>query len=38
MTTKQDQGNWISILAEYSIAPKWIFTLSDMYNGTKRKL
>ncbi len=37
MTTKQDQGNWISILAEYSIAPKWIFTLSDMYNGTKKK-
>lgn len=27
-----DYGDWILLLAEYSIAPKWIFTLSDMYN------
>lgn len=32
MHNKQDMGSWTSVLIEYSIAPKWIFTLSDMYN------
>jgi hypothetical protein len=30
--TKQDYGSWALILLEYSIAPKWSFALSDMYN------
>lgn len=32
LATKQDKGNWALLLAEYSIAPKWFFTVSDMYN------
>lgn len=32
MSTKQDFGSWLFFLAEYSVAPKWSFTLSDMYN------
>ncbi|MEP7266985.1 MAG: DUF6029 family protein [Saprospiraceae bacterium] len=32
MINKQDQGSWTNILLEYSIAPQWIFTASDMYN------
>ncbi len=31
-TEDLDYGNWLFFLAEYSIAPKWIFTVSDMYN------
>lgn len=27
-----DYGDWIFFLAEYSIAPSWIFTVTDMYN------
>lgn len=30
--TEQDFGSWIFALAEYNIAPKWSFALSDMYN------
>ena len=30
--TKEDYGSWIFVLAEYSIAPKWSFAISDMYN------
>ena len=30
--TKQDDGNWAYLGLEYSIAPKWFFSLSDMYN------
>jgi hypothetical protein len=29
---KQDYGDWAFILAEYSIAPDWTFSVSDMYN------
>ncbi len=29
---KTDYGDWIFALLEFSIAPKWTFTLSDMYN------
>ncbi len=30
--TKQDNGNWAYLGLEYSIAPKWFFSVSDMYN------
>ena len=30
--TKQDYGDWAFALAEFSIAPHWTFTASDMYN------
>lgn len=32
MFNKQDMGSWTSLLIEYSIAPQWVFTVSDMYN------
>lgn len=32
MNSKQAEGSWMNLLLEYNIAPKWIFTLSDMYN------
>jgi len=37
MNTHQDYGSWIYLLAEYSIAPRWIFTVSDMYNVQPKK-
>jgi len=37
MGTQQDFGSWIFGLAEYSIAPHWTFTLSDMYNSSPKK-
>jgi len=30
--TKQDKGNWVMLLLEYSVAPHWFFTIMDMYN------
>lgn len=30
----QDYGNWLFALAEFTIAPHWTFTASDMYNVT----
>lgn len=30
--TKIARKNWAMMLVEYSIAPKWFFTISDMYN------
>lgn len=30
--TKQDEGDWLHFLAEYTIAPKWFFTVSDQFN------
>lgn len=30
--TKQDEGNWAYLSAEYTIAPNWFFSVSDMYN------
>jgi hypothetical protein len=30
--TKIEKKNWMLMLVEYSIAPKWFFTVSDMYN------
>jgi hypothetical protein len=32
MSTKQDYGSWVFGLLEFSIAPKWSFAISDMYN------
>ncbi len=32
MHTRQDLGSWTNVLLEYSIAPRWIFSVSDMYN------
>lgn len=32
MSTKQDFGSWLFLLAEYNIAPSWSFSISDMYN------
>ncbi len=37
MNTKQDFGSWAFVLAEYSIAPHWVFTVSDMYNIHPKK-
>lgn len=34
MATKQDFGSWIFLSAEFDIAPKWAFAVSDMYNVT----
>lgn len=30
--TKQDLGNWMMYLVEYSVAPKWFVTVWDQYN------
>ncbi|MCD4736319.1 MAG: DUF6029 family protein, partial [Bacteroidales bacterium] len=30
--TKQDSGNWVAALLEYTIAPKWFFSIRDEYN------
>lgn len=35
---KQDYGDWLFGLVEYSIAPHWTFTISDMYNVGPGKL
>jgi len=32
MATEQDFGSWLFGLVEFSIAPHWTFTVSDMYN------
>lgn len=29
---RQDYGNWLFGLVEVSLAPRWVFALSDMYN------
>ena len=30
--TKQDKGNWIAGLLEFTIAPKWFFSIQDQWN------
>ncbi len=30
--TKQDRGNWATVLLEYNISPKWFFSIIDQYN------
>jgi hypothetical protein len=37
MATKQDYGSWMFGLVEYSMAPHWVFTVSDMYNYQPKK-
>ena len=32
MNTQQDFGSWLFGLMEYTIAPNWTFTISDMWN------
>ncbi len=32
LATKQDEGDWLYGLAELSLAPHWMVTVSDMYN------
>lgn len=32
LQTKQDQGDWVFGLLEYSLAPHWMLTVSDMWN------
>jgi hypothetical protein len=32
LSTKQDQGDWAFGLLELSLAPHWMFTVSDMWN------
>ncbi len=33
LSTKDDQGDWLFGLAELSLVPHWMITLSDMYNS-----
>jgi Family of unknown function (DUF6029) len=37
MSTRQDYGAWLYGLIELSIAPKWSFTVSDMWNIQPKK-
>lgn len=37
MDTEQDFGSWIFGAAEYSIAPRWNFEFSGMYNNKPKK-
>ncbi|MCH2044081.1 MAG: DUF6029 family protein [Saprospiraceae bacterium] len=37
MSTEQDFGSWLWFLAEFNIAPRWSFTLSDMINVVPKK-
>lgn len=30
--TKQDEGDWAAMMIEYTIAPKWFFSIADQYN------
>ncbi|NLJ81545.1 MAG: hypothetical protein GX330_00260 [Bacteroidales bacterium] len=32
MNTKQDKGNWVYAQLEYSIAPRWFFSVLDRWN------
>jgi len=32
LSTEQDNQNWAMALVEYSIAPRWFFTVSNQYN------
>ena len=31
--TRQDKGNWLTALVEYSISPHWFFSLTDQWNS-----
>jgi hypothetical protein len=30
--TKQDKGNWVAGLLEFTISPKWFFSIQDQWN------
>jgi hypothetical protein len=30
--TKQDKGNWVAGLVEFTIAPQWFFSVQDQFN------
>lgn len=32
LTTEQDQGDWATVLLEYSRSPHWFFAIMDQYN------
>lgn len=32
LNTKQDDGSWAMAMLEYTIAPRWFFSVTDMYN------
>ncbi len=32
LLTKQDRGDWVMLMLEYNVAPKWFFSLMDQYN------
>ena len=32
LVTKKDRGNWATAVIEYTISPKWFFTVMDQYN------
>jgi hypothetical protein len=36
--TRQDKGNWLAGLVEFSIAPEWTFSVADMWNYGSSKL
>ena len=36
LTTKQDRGDWFAALLELSLAPNWMFTVTDTYNIGKK--
>lgn len=38
LMTRQDEGNWWYGLTELSLASRWMFSLSDMYNSGTSKL
>jgi hypothetical protein len=38
LTTKQDLGDWVALMAEYTIAPKWFLSVADQYNVGNPKL
>lgn len=37
MDTSADFGSWVFGLLEYNMAPKWSFSISDMYNVKPKK-
>lgn len=37
LRTKQDKGDWLSGLIEFSLAPHWMFTVTDTFNFGRGK-
>ncbi|MBL4577069.1 MAG: hypothetical protein JKX74_01275 [Flavobacteriales bacterium] len=37
LTTKQDDGSWVQVLAEYTMAPHWYIAAFDEYNYSNKK-